>query len=150
MKPSSASNDFIISAFDREQWCPVLQARFQVDDLESLRTMLGEDASDDAEVRKQYILNEAEWSAVISQFDVAFDPTKLDAEAFDSRYAALSARMAWHGSRHRGFGLYHPLKSRRSSWRHTKLMPRLRCARSSTRMRTVPRLCASMSVSGGR
>ncbi len=50
MKPSSASNDFIISAFDREQWCPVLQARFQVDDLGSLRTM-DEDADSAALVR---------------------------------------------------------------------------------------------------
>lgn len=30
---------FLIEAFDREQWCPVLQAMFPVDDPEALRAV---------------------------------------------------------------------------------------------------------------
>ncbi len=41
------------------------------------------DADDDVGVRKYYSLDEAELAAVITRFDVAFDPTKLQTEAFD-------------------------------------------------------------------
>jgi hypothetical protein len=44
--PSSPIADvFILSAFDRDQWCPVLQTRFRVDDLEALKSILGERAT---------------------------------------------------------------------------------------------------------
>jgi hypothetical protein len=39
MPGPSASPQFILSAFDREQWCPVLQARFRSDDLDTLRSI---------------------------------------------------------------------------------------------------------------
>jgi hypothetical protein len=52
MMPNSPTADvFIVSAFDRDQWCPVLQARFRVDDLKALRSILGEQATDDLELR---------------------------------------------------------------------------------------------------
>jgi hypothetical protein len=38
--PGSDPNKFILTAFDRDQWCPVLQARFAVRDLGELRAML--------------------------------------------------------------------------------------------------------------
>ena len=38
---------FLIQAFDREQWCPVLQAMFAVDDPEALRAILAGMADED-------------------------------------------------------------------------------------------------------
>jgi hypothetical protein len=56
MPGSSASPQFMLSAFDREQWCPVLQARFHSNDLDALRLILGEKTKDDPELHHQYIL----------------------------------------------------------------------------------------------
>jgi hypothetical protein len=77
---SSIADVFILSAFDRDQWCPVLQARFRVDDLEALRSILGEQANDDPELRHEYLLDDDELSAVVRRFAVLFDPTKLPFE----------------------------------------------------------------------
>jgi hypothetical protein len=82
--PRSPTTDvFILSAFDRDQWCPILQTRFRVDDLEALRLILGEQATDDLELRHQYLLDDDELSAVIGRFAVLFDPTKLPFESPD-------------------------------------------------------------------
>jgi hypothetical protein len=80
---SSAADAFILSAFDRDQWSPVLQARFYVDDLEALSSILGEQARDDAELRHQYLLDHRELSAVVARFSVTFDPTKISIETSD-------------------------------------------------------------------
>ena len=56
MRPAPQSNQFILEAFDREQWCPVLQALLHVPDLEALRAILGETAADDLELRRGYAL----------------------------------------------------------------------------------------------
>jgi hypothetical protein len=42
---------FILSAFDYDQWCPVLEVRFSVDNFEAIRSILGEQANDDLELR---------------------------------------------------------------------------------------------------
>lgn len=42
MRPTPRSNHFILEAFDRDLWCPVLQALVQVPDLDVL--WLGETA----------------------------------------------------------------------------------------------------------
>ena len=73
-----ASPQFILSAFDRIQWCPVLQARFSSDDLDALRSILGEQAKDDPELHNQYILEGDELAAIVRRFAVAFDPDGLD------------------------------------------------------------------------
>jgi hypothetical protein len=78
MPGSPASRQFVLSAFDRDQWCPVLQARFCSDDLDALRSILGEQAKDDPELHHQYILNRVELTAVVERFAIAFDPDGLD------------------------------------------------------------------------
>ena len=75
---TSRGHDFILSAFDEEQWCPVLQARFWVEDYERLREILGADASDDPELRQQYDLDGDALAAVVARFGVAFDPSALN------------------------------------------------------------------------
>jgi hypothetical protein len=77
------TNIFTLSAFDRDQWCPVLQTSFRVDDLEALRPILGEQAKDDLELRNQYLLDDDELSAVITRFAVLFDPANLPFERLD-------------------------------------------------------------------
>jgi hypothetical protein len=78
MAGSSASPQFILSAFDREQWYPVLQARFCSGDLDALRSILGEQTKDDPELQHQYILDGDELAAIVKRFAVAFDPDGLD------------------------------------------------------------------------
>ena len=57
MMPNWPTADpLILSAFERNQWRPVLQTCFQVDDLEALSWVLGEQANDDLELRRQYLL----------------------------------------------------------------------------------------------
>ena len=78
MTPNWATADaFILSAFDRDQWCPVLQTHFRVDDLEALRSIQGEQANDDLELRRQYLLDDDQLFAVSRRFAVLFDPTEL-------------------------------------------------------------------------
>jgi hypothetical protein len=43
---------FVLSAFDREQWCPVLQAMLPVSDPRALRAILGGTADDDPELEQ--------------------------------------------------------------------------------------------------
>lgn len=71
---------FILSAFDRDQWCPVLQARFYVDNLEDLRSILGEEANEDTDLRQRYRLDEGDLLALDARFAVAFDATKIQFE----------------------------------------------------------------------
>src|SRR6202000_467290 len=47
-------------AFDRDLWCPVLEALFRVSEIETLRSLLGEQANDDPELEQHYILDESE------------------------------------------------------------------------------------------
>ena len=69
---------FVIQAFDREQWCPVLQAMFAVDDPEALRAILAGMADEDPELEKSYFLDDEELAAVVAAFNVSFDATQLD------------------------------------------------------------------------
>jgi hypothetical protein len=68
------SQSFIIEALDREYCCPVLQARFAVPALAALRAVLGAQAQDDPDLRRVYFLDPAEMAAVVTAFDVCFDP----------------------------------------------------------------------------
>jgi hypothetical protein len=80
---TTGSNWFILGAFDRDQWCPVLQTLFRIDDVEAIRAILGEHANDDPGLRQNYLLNKAEVAAIIARFGVAFDHGRLDAGGID-------------------------------------------------------------------
>jgi hypothetical protein len=73
----ASANHFILEAFDREQWCPVLQSRFEVYDLAVLQRALGAQAEDDPELRHGYSLDEAELAEVVAAFGVRFDPAPI-------------------------------------------------------------------------
>lgn len=85
MAPSRGGHQFILSAFDREQWCPVLQVRFAVDDLQALRAILGEAAADDPDlgVNRWYDLSREELDAVSARFAAALDLGGLQAPRID-------------------------------------------------------------------
>ena len=85
MRPSGRAQEaFILSAFDRDQWCPVLQTRFHVEDVEGLKSILGELADDDFELSHQYVLDVDELAAVTERFALAFDPTALSYQPADT------------------------------------------------------------------
>jgi hypothetical protein len=73
---------FLLEAFDREQWCPVLQAMLPVDDVEALRAILGGTA-DDPELQWIYHLDDEQLSAVVAKFNVSFDAAQLDSKHLD-------------------------------------------------------------------
>jgi hypothetical protein len=88
---AASANYFILETFDHELRCAVLQARFEVPDVRALRTVLGEQAADDPELRHGYSLDEAELAAVVAAFGVRFDPSPLRHTAA-VREAALAVR----------------------------------------------------------
>src|SRR5437899_2054812 len=69
---------FLIEAFDLEQWCPVLQAMFPVDDPKALRAILPGVADDDPELEATYWLDDEDLAAIVATFNVSFDATQLD------------------------------------------------------------------------
>ena len=75
--PKPTLNYFILEAFDREWWCPIMQARFEVAELEELRAVLGAQADDDPDLRHGYTLDRAELKAVVDAFGIGFDPRAL-------------------------------------------------------------------------
>jgi hypothetical protein len=81
--PPARSNEFILEAFDRDLWCPVLQARFAVDDIEALRGILGEAANEDVELEHSYQLDDDDLAAIVAKFRISFDPTQLEARELD-------------------------------------------------------------------
>jgi hypothetical protein len=82
-RPGPQSDQFILEAFDRDQWCPVLQALIHIPDLDPLRATLGAAADDDPELRNVYQLDDRELSAIVATFDVAFDPGQLESRDLD-------------------------------------------------------------------
>lgn len=71
---SETSHRFILQAIDPALDCPVLEAMLHVADLETLRSQLGEDASEDTELRHSYVLSSVQLSAITEQFGVGFEP----------------------------------------------------------------------------
>jgi hypothetical protein len=69
---------FLLSVFDREQWCPVIEARFEVIDLNGLRTMIGVVGNDDQDLDLTYYLEETEAAAVAAAFGIGLDISALD------------------------------------------------------------------------
>ncbi|HTP82185.1 MAG TPA: hypothetical protein VMQ11_04535 [Alphaproteobacteria bacterium] len=69
---------FILEAFDRTQWCAVLQAIVHVSDLDALRSILGDAADDDPDLELTYHLGDEQLAAVVAKFDARFDPKPLN------------------------------------------------------------------------
>ncbi|GLH81300.1 hypothetical protein SSBR45G_62090 [Bradyrhizobium sp. SSBR45G] len=68
---------FLLSLFDREQWCPVLQARFAVTDRPQLCALLG--TTDEADLdRKIFHLDDSEAMRLCSAFGISLDWAALD------------------------------------------------------------------------
>jgi hypothetical protein len=80
MRPMPQSNHFILEAFDRDWWCPVLQALVHVTDLDALRAFLGRVADDDPELQHSYRLDDADLARFVAKYGVAFDPGQLDSK----------------------------------------------------------------------
>ncbi|CCD88329.1 protein of unknown function [Bradyrhizobium sp. ORS 285] len=75
--PSPTPHLFLLSLFDREQWCPVLQARFAVTDRLRLCDLLG--ATEEAELdQKIFYLNDAEALKLCEAFGISLDWAALD------------------------------------------------------------------------
>ena len=71
--PVRSVHRFILRAFDPVLGCPVLEAMLQVADLDRLRSLLGDDASDDAALERNYEINSAQLKAIAEGFGVVFD-----------------------------------------------------------------------------
>jgi hypothetical protein len=74
---------FLIEAFDREQWCPVLQAMLPVNAPDALRAVLGRVTDDDPELERVYYLDDEELAAVVAKFNVSFDVAQLGCDDLD-------------------------------------------------------------------
>ena len=73
------SNRFVLEVFDCTLWCPTAQAPFYPTDVGPLRSILGLEAADDAELKRHYYLDDDQIAAIVSAF-VTFDPRQLDDE----------------------------------------------------------------------
>ena len=83
MRPTPRSNHFILEAFDRDQWCPVLQALIHVSDLDALRAILAGAVDDDPGLKHTYALDDKMLAALVAKFEVAFDPGDLESRDLD-------------------------------------------------------------------
>jgi hypothetical protein len=79
MPPSLHSNHFILEAFDCDLWCPIAQTLFHVADIGALRSILGEIADEDPELRNSYHLNDEQLAALVARFNIRFDRRELKA-----------------------------------------------------------------------
>jgi hypothetical protein len=69
---------FLLSVFDRQLWCSVIEARFEVADIDSLRALVGAVDNDDPELACTYYLDETEASALLAAFEINFDFSGLN------------------------------------------------------------------------
>jgi hypothetical protein len=65
---------FFLQALDSDYGCSVLEAMFEVADLDGLRAILGLDAEDDPELSGNYSLEAGDLIKITKQYGVAFDP----------------------------------------------------------------------------
>jgi hypothetical protein len=68
--------------------CPVLEARLRISDFAALRTIIGEAADDDPDLKRSYVLDAAELDAVAALSDPPFRPDRR-----------LTTLMPWHALR---------------------------------------------------
>ena len=78
MRPSPNSNRFILQTFDCHLGCPVAQTLFHVADLEALRSILGKDAHEDADLRNTYHPDDDQLANLLASFDVKFDRSEFE------------------------------------------------------------------------
>jgi hypothetical protein len=62
------SNRFVLEVFDRALWCPTAQAPFYPIDVGPLRSILRLGATDDAELKHLYYLDDDQIAAIVSAF----------------------------------------------------------------------------------
>jgi len=74
---SPDSDHFILEAFDRDLWCPIAQAAFHVDDIGSLRALLGVAAGEDDELKRTYFPDDNELAELAGRFGVGYDRSDL-------------------------------------------------------------------------
>ena len=114
---------FLIEAFDREQWCPVLQAMFPVDDPQALCAILAGIADDDPKLEKTYFPDDEELAAIAATFNVSLDTAQLDSKDLEIRL------FRWRPSRqapyltHTGYELPLLLEGRKKLARMSGLYP---------------------------
>jgi hypothetical protein len=77
-KTTASPPVFLLTLFDRAQWCPVLQARFEVADLDQLRLLLGTDSDGDINLNWIYRLDDAGAAKIAEAFGIAIDWAALD------------------------------------------------------------------------
>jgi hypothetical protein len=65
---------FILQAIDPSLGCPVLEMMLRVTELDTLRKILGDDASSDTDLQMVYILGSAELRAIDNQYGARFNP----------------------------------------------------------------------------
>jgi hypothetical protein len=75
----SESRRFILQALDPDHGSPVIEALFRVDELEDLRSLIGECREEDFNLEWSYALHADEVAAITSRFGVAFDPEGREA-----------------------------------------------------------------------
>ena len=78
MRPSPSSNHFILQAFDCDLGCPVAQTLFHVADIEALRSILGKDAHQDADIQNGYRPDDDQLANLVASFDVKFDRSEFE------------------------------------------------------------------------
>ena len=64
---------FVLQAVDRETKCAAFEARFAVDDISTLREIIGNDAERDAELRHVYPLDDSRLASIADRFGATFD-----------------------------------------------------------------------------
>ncbi|MGO6755627.1 hypothetical protein ACC786_17490 [Rhizobium ruizarguesonis] len=69
---------FILSAFDLNLWCSVLETKFAVDDLAAIQAIIDADIDDDPDFTGFYSIDSDELSGINERFDVGFDPASLN------------------------------------------------------------------------
>ena len=114
---------FVIQAFDREQWCPVLQAMFAVDDLEALRAILDGMADDDPELEKIYFLDDEKLTAIVGRFNVRFDAAQLDSKDLEISVFQRRASDRMPYLSHTGYELPLLLEGRKKLARMSDMYP---------------------------
>lgn len=65
---------FILQAIDPSLGCPVLEMLLRVSELETLRKILGDDASCDTDLQMVYVLGSAELLVIANKYGATFDP----------------------------------------------------------------------------
>ncbi len=123
MRPTPRSNHFILEAFDRDQWCPVLQALIRVTDLDTLRAILAKAANDDPGLEHDYALDDEMLAAVVTKFNVTFNPGELEARELDITLSRWRRRCDAPYLIHTGYELPLLLDGRKKLARMSHLYP---------------------------